>query len=140
MLKPASIDVNQVAHEQELQQIVASLSSVYRRKPVVSEPEKASTIDVSEQQSVDLESDPLQEEVDAYFCEVIDNGQSLSALDYFSQRELEFDPEVWIYQVIGGYQALDDEDKQFFAIDPVGRADEKYTGNFVIHDVTLGLR
>ena len=140
MLKPASIDVNQVAHEQELQQIVASLSSVYRRKSTVSEPEKASTIDVSEQQSVDLESDPLQEEVDAYFCEVIDNGQSLSALDYFSQRELEFDPEVWIYQVIGGYQALDDEDKQFFAIDPVGRVDEKYTGNFVIHDVTLGLR
>ncbi len=140
MLKPASIDVNQVSHEQELQQIVASLSSVYRRKPTENKSDKSASIEVSEQQAVDLAVDPLQEQVDAYFCAVIDSGQAVSALEYFSEKQLSFDPEVWLYQVIGGYQALDDDDKHFFAIDPIGHADEYYTGNFIIHDVTLGLR
>jgi hypothetical protein len=47
---------------------------------------------------------------------------------------------VWIYQVIGGYQALNDEDKQFFALESHGNNDKVYTGNFYINDITLGLR
>ena len=78
--------------------------------------------------------------MDDYFCDVIDSGQPKSALEYFEERELEFDKEVWIYQVIGGYQSLDENDKQFFALDASGQPDAVYTGNFYINDVTLGLR
>ncbi|MCP5013022.1 MAG: phosphoenolpyruvate carboxylase, partial [Aestuariibacter sp.] len=140
LIQPASVDVNQVNHEQELQQLVGALSSVYRRKPVHTAEQKSAEIQVSEQQQVELTRDPLQQAVDAYFCEVIDSGQSMSALEFYSAQSLEFDPEVWIYQVIGGYQGLQDEDKQFFAIDTLGEPDKIFNGNFIISDVLVGLR
>ena len=140
LIQPASVDVNQVNHEQELQQLVGALSSVYRRKPVHTAEHKSAEIQVSEQQQVELTRDPLQQAVDAYFCEVIDSGQSMSALEFYSAQSLEFDPEVWIYQVIGGYQGLQDEDKQFFAIDTLGEPDKIFNGNFIISDVLVGLR
>ncbi len=140
LIQPASVDVNQVNHEHELQQLVGALSSVYRRKPVHTAEQKSAEIQVSEQQQVELTRDPLQQAVDAYFCEVIDSGQSMSALEFYSAQSLEFDPEVWIYQVIGGYQGLQDEDKQFFAIDTLGEPDKIFNGNFIISDVLVGLR
>lgn len=140
LIQPASVDVNQVAHEQELQQLVGALSSVYRRKPTSGTEQKSAEIQVSAQQQVELTRDPLQQAVDAYFCEVIDSGQSTSALEFYSAQSLEFDPEVWIYQVIGGYQGLQDEDKQFFAIDTLGEPDNVFNGNFIISDVLVGLR
>ncbi|TPV61741.1 phosphoenolpyruvate carboxylase [Aestuariibacter sp. GS-14] len=140
LIQPASVDVNQVSHEQELQQLVGALSSVYRRKPVLSAEQKNTEIQVSAQQQVELTRDPLQQAVDEYFCEVIDSGQSMSALEFYSVQSLTFDPEVWIYQVIGGYQGLQDEDKQFFAIDTLGEPDKVFNGNFIISDVMVGLR
>ncbi|MFS1702769.1 phosphoenolpyruvate carboxylase [Alteromonas sp. AMM-1] len=140
LIQPASVDVNQVSHEQELQQLVGALSSVYRRKPVLTVDQKNTEIQVSAQQQVELTLDPLQQAVDEYFCEVIDSGQSMSALEFYSAQSLAFDPEVWIYQVIGGYQGLQDEDKQFFAIDTLGEPDKVFNGNFIISDVMVGLR
>jgi hypothetical protein len=140
ILKPANADVKQVAHEDILQQIVGSLSNVYRRQSTHLDDGPAPDIDVSEQATVRLEKDPLQQAVEAYFCYVIDNGQPLSALEYYQLENLSFDPEVWIYQVIGGYQSLAESDKQFFALDPTGEVDVRFTGNFIINDITLGLR
>jgi hypothetical protein len=135
----ASADVNNVEHEVDYQQIVASLTHVHKRH-AKHEDTKPVDIDVTEQSTVSLEKDPLQKAVEDYFCDVIDSGQPKTALDYFEEKSLDFDPEVWIYQVIGGYQALDDQDKQFFALEPHGNNDKVYTGNFYINDITLGLR
>lgn len=140
MLKPASVDVNNVSQESELQEIVASLTHVHRRKQQAEETPASQDIDVSEQDTVSLEKDPLQQAVDDYFCDVIDSGQPKSALTYYAANAMEFDPEVWIYQVIGNYQSLDDTDKQFFALDPHGQEDAVFNGNFYINDITLGLR
>lgn len=140
IIQPAAADVNQVGHEADYQQIVASLSNIYRRKPAADKHEAAQSIEVSEQTTVSLDKDELAQAVDEYFCQVIDSGQPQSALEYFAEQKLDFDPEVWIYQVIGGYQGLADTDKQFFALDTQGKPDPIYTGNFFISDVTLGLR
>lgn len=139
MIEPPSIDVTNVEHEAQLQQLVSSLNNVYRRKPAV-EPKTTTEIHVEQQETLALTKDPLQQHVDRYFCDVINSGQALSALDYYALKQLDFDPEVWLYQVIGGYQALDSEDKSFFAIDTTGQQDPRFTGNYFIEDVTLGLR
>lgn len=140
MLGVASADVNQVEHEAEYQQIVAALTDIYRRKADDEVTQRTQEIEVTAQGSVILEKDPIHEAVDAFFCAVIDSGQPRSALEYYIQQDLTFDEEVWIYQVIGGYQALDDDDKAFFALDPSGQVDRIFSGNFYINDVTLGLR
>lgn len=140
MLKPASADVNNVSQETELQEIVASLTQVHRRKQQPENSSASQDIDVAEQDTVSLEQDPLQQAVDDYFCEVIDNGQPKSALTYYAANSMAFDPEVWLYRVIGNYQSLDDADKQFFALEPHGKEDTVFNGNFYINDITLGLR
>ena len=139
IIATAAPDVNNVEHEADYQHIVAALSHIHKRQSK-HEDTKPADIDVTAQSTVSLEKDPLQKAVEDYFCDVIDSGQPKTALDYFEQHALEFDPEVWIYQVIGGYQALDEQDKQFFALEPHGKNDKVYTGNFYISDITLGLR
>ncbi|WP_137167591.1 phosphoenolpyruvate carboxylase [Salinimonas lutimaris] len=140
MLQPAFVDVNNVQHEQDYHTLVASLTDIHRSKAVKEESRPTRDIDVSEQESVALTRDPIQQAVESYFVDVIDSGQPCSALEYYAKEALDFDPEVWIYQVIGGYQALDETDKQFFALDPTGQPDKIFTGNFYINDITLGLR
>jgi hypothetical protein len=135
----AVADVNNVEHETAYQEIVGSLTHVHKRQKK-HEDNTPSDIDVTAQSTVSLEKDPLHVAIDAYFCDIIDSGQSKTALDYYKEHNLAFDPEVWIYQVIGGYQALSDEDKQFFALETQGKNDEIFSGNFYINDITLGLR
>lgn len=136
----AHADLNRIEHEEILQDIVNSLTDIHTRTPQVEKAKAASEISVDEQSSVDLTKEPIRQAVEGYFCEVIDNGQPLSALDYFEREALDFDPEVWIYQIIGDYQALDDNDKQYFAIDTNGQPHPVFNGNFLINDLTLGLR
>lgn len=140
IIKPASVDVNSVEHEEDYHSMVASLSHIHKRQGQPETENKQQDIDVTEQSTVALEKDPLQAAVENYFCDVIDSGQPKTALTYYQEKALDFDKEVWIYQVIGGYQALADQEKQFFALDPHGENDKTYTGNFYINDITLGLR
>ncbi|MCU7555186.1 phosphoenolpyruvate carboxylase [Alteromonas sp. ASW11-19] len=140
MLKPAFADVNNVSHEAQLQEVVGSLTQLHKRQPEQHASSPDSDIDVSEQDTVSLTKDPIHREVDSFFCAVIDTGQPRSALTYYAEQGLSFDPEVWIYQVIGGFQALNDTDKQYFALEPHGRVDRTFDGNFYINDITLGLR
>jgi len=136
----AAPDVNNIEHEQDYQEIVSSLTHIYQRKARQEEENSQQDIDITEQSTVSLEKDPLQIAVEDYFCDVIDSGQPKTALCYYEEKGLTFDPEVWIYQVIGGYQALGEQEKQFFALDPHGENDHIFTGNFYITDITLGLR
>jgi hypothetical protein len=82
----------------------------------------------------------LRQAVEAYFCQVIDSGERITALQYFQQQALDFDPEVWIYQVVGGYQGLSQEEQSYFALDTSGENHPQYSGNYIIRDVELGLR
>lgn len=139
MLKTASADVFRVEHEQDLQLLAGTVKAVHHK--VAHQPERAAqAIVVEAQDAVSFEEDALKQAVEGYFCEVIDTGQRLTALDYHRQHALSFDPEVWLYQVIGGYQALTEEEQAYFAIDTTGSPHPVYTGNYIIQDVELGLR
>ena len=140
LLSSAAADVNQIEHESDYQQLVSSLTHWQRRSQNAEVNTEAADIDVSEQSTVALEKGEIQQAVESYFCKVIDTGQACSALEYYQQQQLGFDSEVWLYQVIGGYQALNETDKSFFALDTEGQAHALFTGNYYIHDVTLGLR
>ena len=140
VLANAAPDMNQVDHEQDYQYLIANLTDIHRRADHADHSAVAPEIDISEQTTIELEKDPIQHAVESYFCEVIDSGQPRTALQYYADHDLAFDPEVWIYQVIGGYQALDETDKQFFALEPTGEQHRVFTGNFYINDITLGLR
>ncbi|MCC2618135.1 phosphoenolpyruvate carboxylase [Aestuariibacter halophilus] len=139
LLAPASVDVSRVEHEDVLQQLVADLTVIHRNTSA--QPERAAQhIQVEAQGAVDMTDDALKQAVENYFCHVIDTGQRMTALDYHTQHSLEFDPEAWLYQVIGGYQGLSEEEQAYFAIDTSGEPHPIYSGNYIIRDVELGLR
>jgi hypothetical protein len=77
--------------------------------------------------------------VDAYFCEVIDSGEALSALDYRELQSLSEDAESWLYQVLGGYEGLPEEQKRYFELETIGEVHPLFSGNFIIRDLRLWL-
>jgi hypothetical protein len=140
IIKGAAPDVYNVEHEFELTSLVDNLRSITRLWQGKKNRVVASALIVEQETSIELNEDLLKDEVERYFCQVIDSGKNTRALDYFNQHNLDFDQEVWIYQVLGAFQGLPDSERDFFDIDLAGIEDDIYTGNFIIQDIELGLR
>lgn len=133
-------DIHNTDHETELLNIVAKIKANKQLKAFYKAERLANNIKIEQVDSVEVSENQVKQEVEQYFCEVIDTGRSLSALDYHKEKALEFDAEVWIYQVIGGFQGLSDSDREYFDIETHGDFHTIYSGNFIIKDVQLGLR
>ncbi len=140
IVKPAAVDVKNVEQEFELISLLGQIRSINRSGFGQQEREVANPIVIEQNQTIDLEQDQLKHNVEQYFCEVIESGQNVSALSYYEKHSLNFDPEVWIYQVIGAYQGLPDSEREFLEIATEGRPHPSYDGNFIIKDIELGLR
>lgn len=139
IIKPAAVDVNNVEQEFELITVLSQIRTLNRSAIEQRERELASPIVIEENEAITLEQDLLKQQVEQYFCTVIESGQSLSALSFYQDQGLSFDPEVWIYQVIGAYQGLPESERQYLEIDTYGQPHPDYNGNFIIKDIELGL-
>ncbi len=140
LIRKAAVDVRNVEQEDELHSLVASVKQVNHLHQPQPRSRASQDISVAAQDAVILNDDGLKAAVEDYFCRVIESGVSLSALEYLHQAKLDYDAEVWLYQVIGGYQGLSSEEQRYFAIEPSGQPHPVFSGNFVIEDVALGLR
>jgi len=140
IIKGAAPDVHNMEQEFELTSLVDNLRSVNRWWQTNANRAVANPLVIEEGSSVSLEEDLLKDAVEKYFCEVIDSGKNTRALDYYTKHNLDFDQEVWIYQVLGAFQGLPDSERQYFDIDLEGIPHQTYTGNFIIQDIELGLR
>ncbi|QJR79853.1 phosphoenolpyruvate carboxylase [Alteromonas pelagimontana] len=140
LIAPAAVDVNRMEHEADLQQLVGMIKAINRSRQELQPERAAQQIVVEQQTAVEFKEDKLKQAVERYFCEVIESGKRITALEYLHARDLDFDAEAWLYQVIGGYHGLTLEEQTYFAIDTTGQPHPQYTGNFIIEDVELGLR
>lgn len=140
IVSAAAPDVNNIEQEFELTAMVSKLKHLTRNWSRVDQRMAAQPIVVSEEHAVELADDALKIAVEDYFCQVIDSGNNLKALQYHQDQEFEFEPEAWIYQVIGAYHGLPEEERQYLAMETEGVEDSTFTGNFYIRDVELGLR
>ncbi|MCL1142206.1 phosphoenolpyruvate carboxylase [Shewanella gaetbuli] len=139
MLAPAHVDVTNSQHELELMQMVAQIKAISRDDKPTTIRETDVTFEMSAVEDFDVPDNPLKLAVDEYFCAVIDSGLRQSALEYLQNNQLEWDSESWLYQVIGGYEALPIEHKQYFELEPIGKPHPVYSGNFIVTDVELWL-
>ncbi|MGL5726462.1 MAG: hypothetical protein ACRCYD_01220, partial [Plesiomonas sp.] len=139
ILAPAAVDVHNSSQELELLNLVAHIKAISRHVVVVGAREQEVAVPIGPSEDFDLPDNPLKQAVDGYFIEVIASGLRQSALEYLVDKGLPWDPESWIYQVIGGYEGLADEHKAYFELEPLGEAHPTYSGNFIIRDVELWL-
>ena len=82
----------------------------------------------------------LKTDVENFYLRVIDHGGKLSALDYLAQQQLEWDSEIWLYQIIAEYQALPLDEKQMFAIVRDEAPASSMNQLLLIRDISLGLK
>lgn len=139
VLAPAALDIHSPQHEADLLALVAQIRALQPADRFAPPPGEAAGLILGEVEAFEVQGNPIREAVSAYFCQVIDSGQPLSALDYRQQHDLPWDAESWLYQVIGGYEGLPEEQKQCFELLPDGEAHPLYSGNFIIRDVKLCL-
>ncbi len=140
LLPPAHADVRNVGHEAALQDIAGRIKALHHQPNQDQERASSTRIDIQQQAHIEVEQNALKQAVEGYFLQVIDTGERLTALEYLQKNDLSFEPEAWIYQVIGGYQGLSSEEQAYFAIEASGHKHPVYDGNFIVEDVELGLR
>ncbi|MBR9728349.1 phosphoenolpyruvate carboxylase [Shewanella intestini] len=139
LLAAAHVDVQNPQHELDLLDIVAQVKAINHTDKPLNTRETEVAFSLDDTQEFAIPDNPLKQAVDEYFCAIIDSGQAQSALEYLAQKQLPWDSESWIYQVIGGYEGLPEEHKRFFELEPLGEPDPIYSGNYIIHDVELWL-
>lgn len=81
----------------------------------------------------------LKTDVENFYLRVIDHGGKLSALEYLLQQQLEWDSEIWLYQIIAEYQALPVDEKQMFAIKRDEAPASSTNQLLIIRDISLSL-
>lgn len=140
IIKPASADVNNIEQEFSLIDLVGQIRSINRIGELKTSKNEVNPIVIESNTEIDLEDGELKIAVEDFFCQVIEKGVNLSALQYYENQDLSFDPEVWLYQVIGAYQALPDTEREFLDVETQGQAHEHFNGNFIIKDIEIGLR
>jgi len=139
ILAPAAVDIHNPLHEGELLTLVAQIRALQPQDRFAAAPAEAGEFLLGAVEAFEIEHNPIREAVSAYFCQVIDSGQPVSALEWRARQELPWDAESWLYQVIGGYEGLPEEQKRHFELDPIGEPHPIYSGNFIVRDVRLWL-
>jgi hypothetical protein len=82
----------------------------------------------------------LKVDVENFYLHIIDAGDSLSALDYLVAKELAWDSEIWLYQIIAEHQALPIDEKQLFVLTREEVAASKMNDLQLIRDISIGLQ
>lgn len=114
--------------------------AIPRPEQEVTPTETAEPFAAPEQQKAETVQKKLVEDVENFFIAVIDTGNPISALDYLQRNELEWDPEIWLFQVIAEHEGMASDAKRSFRMEKVTRLASHFNQVRIIEDVHLGLR
>lgn len=134
----AAIALDKASERQILAELVRALP---RHQAVqLSETPTASFAEQWQDEAIAARQQALKTDVENFYLRVIDHGGKLSALDYLAQQQLEWDSEIWLYQIIAEYQALPLDEKQMFAIKREEAEASSTNGLLIISDISLALK
>jgi hypothetical protein len=137
-IKPqAAIALDKASERQILAELVRALP---RHKAVqLSDTPAASFAQQWQDEAIAARQQALKTDVENFYLRVIDHGGKLSALDYLTQQQLEWDSEIWLYQIIAEYQALPADEKQMFTIKRDEAPASSTNQLLLIRDISLSL-
>ncbi|WP_432451896.1 phosphoenolpyruvate carboxylase [Agarivorans sp. QJM3NY_29] len=138
LMRSASIDIHNSEHEHQLLQVVSQLQRQHRSKQTFSDTEQAVSLEnVAE---FTLREQQIKRDVEDYLLAVIEHAKGQTALEYYQQHQLNWDAEAWLYQVWGSYHALPEEQRDYFALDPIEDLHPIFSGNRIVRDLQIWLR
>jgi hypothetical protein len=92
------------------------------------------------QNLVAQEQKQLAKDVEDFFIHVIDSPNALSGVDYLAEKELTWDPEIWLFQIVAEYEGLPQQNKQSFILQKDSVQQSRFNQLHIIKDVKVGLR
>lgn len=95
---------------------------------------------VAVQNLVAQEQKQLAKDVEDFFIQVIDSPQALSGVDYLAEKELAWDPEIWLFQIVAEYEGLPQQNKQSFLLEKDSVEQSRFNQLHIIKDVKVGIR
>jgi len=83
----------------------------------------------------------LKDDVETFYLNVVDRAEQapISALDYLNQSELQWPPEIWLFQVIAEHQGLPHSEQRAFHLHQQEERASAFNDVRLIRDVSLGL-
>lgn len=86
---------------------------------------------------VEARHQALKSDVEAFMLDVVDAGSATSALDYLDAKALQWDPEVWLFQVLSEYQGLHHDQRSLFHLQRTEAPASRYNQLYIISDIQL---
>ena len=96
--------------------------------------------DTGIQDLVATEQKQLAKDVEDFFLQVIDSTQAISGVEYLAEKELPWEPEMWLFQIVAEYEGLPQQNKQSFMLEKDSARKSPFNHLHIIHDVSLGMR
>ncbi len=113
-------------------------------------PREAEQISQSERQTesftlavqnlVATEQKQLAKDVEDFFIHVIESPQVLSGVDYLAEKELPWEPEMWLFQIVAEHQGLPQQNKQSFMLEKDSAQQSRFNQLHIIQDITVSMR
>lgn len=138
IIPQAAVALDRASERQVLAELVRQLPRPSLHQPL--EQQSASASIQPDDEAIIARQQALKLDVENFYLRVIDEASSLSALDYLLEKELAWDSEMWLYQIIAEYQALPIEEKQMFLIKREETVQSEVNNLLLIQDVKIGLQ
>ncbi|RUO50653.1 hypothetical protein CWE21_00685 [Pseudidiomarina aquimaris] len=88
---------------------------------------------------VEARQQQLKADAEQYFLAVLENKAGDSAIDYLVTQELEWSPEVWLFQILAEFAGLPQQQQRMFVLERSEYEEQWFNQVRVIDDVTLRL-
>lgn len=138
LLQPSvaiALDRHQDKHA--MQQLLTQLPA--RAESTADLPSAAQPVHWQEDETVIAQRRALHEDVISFYLDVLEQQHSHSALSYLAESALDWDPEIWLHQVIAEYQGLASSEQAAFRLHYTEQPAGPFNRLMVIQDVHLQL-
>ncbi|MCC5854174.1 MAG: hypothetical protein JJU10_00640 [Idiomarina sp.] len=126
------------ADTEVLAEIVASLPT--RELKPQSATGEAAAVKLADDRAVQAKEQALKDDVERYYVATLDEDKGLSALAFLKQQKLNWDPEIWLFQVLAEYQGLNASEREQLTLDYCQSEASIFNQLQLIHDVTVRIR
>jgi hypothetical protein len=92
------------------------------------------------QNLVATEQKQLTKDVEDFFIQVIESPQALSGVDYLAEKELPWEPEMWLFQIVAEHQGLPQQNKQSFMLEKNSAQHSIFNQLHIIKDIIVSMR
>lgn len=110
----AAIALDRASDRQTLAQIVTTIPQQKAEPPAQRETASVQSHPVDDM--VAARQQALRVDVENFYLWVIEQGGIVSALDYWQKQQLEWDSEIWLFEVLSEYQSLPFSDKSLLRL------------------------